>query len=242
MRLISTAIIVCSVLCLFSNIAYPKNYVCGVALGFPPYQFQRHGQPKGFDIDVIKVIAKRRGMNLIFLQDDWDLVVNKLRFGEIDFIAGMEVNEIRKRLFDFTPPYYHRYDVVFIKEDDMDTKTIEDLYNQIITGDRHSFIERDWQKKGINNKIRIMQTDNKRESMKLLRSGKTKAAIMPEAVGKYLAKQMGFKIKILVNPDPGSPVAIAVKKGNQDVLNELDTALQDLMKDDEIKALHNKWF
>lgn len=242
MQIISTTIILCTAFFLFSDIAYPKNYVCGIASGFPPYQFQKNGHARGFDADLAKLIAKQLNIKIDFLQDDWDHVVNKLRFGKIDFISGMEVNELRKKLFDFTHPYYHRYDVVFIKEDDKKIHRVEDLYNEIITGDRHSFIELYWQKKGIKNNFRIMQTQTKRKSMELLHSGKTRAAIMPKAVGHYLARQMGVNIRILINPDPGSPVAIAVKKGNKELLERLNTALQKLISDGEINAIQNKWF
>ncbi len=242
MRIISTTIILCAAVFLFSNIASPKNYVCGIASGFPPYQFQENGVAIGFDADLTRLLAKKLNIKIIFLQDDWDHVVNKLRFGKIDFIAGMEINMLRKKLFDFTQPYYHRYDVVLIKEEDKEIHRVEDLYNKLITGDRHSFIELYWGEKGIKNKIRIMQTENKRKSMELLHSGKTRAAIMPKAVGHYLGKQMGVKIKILINPDPGSPVAIAVKKGNNELLEQLDTALQGLIRAGKIKDLRNNWF
>ncbi len=241
MRKISTAIFACSAVFLLSSAAYPEKFTCGIASGFPPYQFQIDGHPAGVDIDVARLIAQRLNVTFVFLQDDWDHIFNKLRSGKIDFIAGIEINPVRKQLFEFTTPYYRRYDVVFIKEGDRDIQNIEDLYNEIITGDRHSFIELDWEKKGIKNNIRIMQTKTKRHSMELLHSGKTKAAIMPKAVGQYLATQMGFKVKILINPDPGSPVAMAVKKGNTQLLEKLNTALQELITDGKIQALHNKW-
>lgn len=221
---------------------FPDELVCGVATGYPPYQFQENGLVTGFDADVARLVFSRLNMEFRFKQEKWDDVFALLRLGEIDLIVGMEINEARKPFFEFSKEYYHRHDVVFIRADNNDVKSVEDLYEQIITGDRHSSVEILWQKKGIKEKIRIMETESKETSMKLLYEGKTKAAIMPEAVGYYLAKQIGLNVKILDSPDQGSPVAIAVKKKNTGLMKILDKALQELIAEGEIDRLYKKWF
>ncbi|MCG8685030.1 MAG: transporter substrate-binding domain-containing protein [Desulfobacterales bacterium] len=235
-------LMICLFLLLFSSTSQARELVCGIAKGFPPYQFSIKGKPAGFDAEVVRLISQKLNREITFIQEDWDHVVNLLRFGSIDFIAGMEINDLRMQLFDFTRAYYHRYDVVFIREDDKRIKTVEDLYNEIITGDRHSFVELDWEKKGIKNKIRIMQTGTKQESMTLLGSGTTRAAIMPKAVGIFLANQMDLRVKILINSDPGSRVGLAVAKGNQKLLSLIDQVLVQLIHSKQVDRLYNKWF
>lgn len=230
------------ILILSSGQLSAQELVCGIAAGYPPYQFTEKGEVSGFDADVARLVFKRLDKKFIFVQKNWDDVFGMLRIGDIDLIVGMEMNERRKPFFDFTREYYFRHDVVFIRADNQEITKIEDLYGQFITGDRHSFVELHWEKMGIKEKIRIMQTDTKDKSMQLLYEGKTKAAVMPEAVGFYLSKGMGFKVRILDSPDPGSPVAIAVKKGNKDLLKIIDQALQDLMDEGEIKKLYKAWF
>lgn len=221
---------------------FSDELVCGIATGYPPYQFQENGIVTGFDADVARLVFSRLNMKFRFMQEKWDDVFALLRLGEIDLIVGMEINESRKSFFEFSKEYYHRHDVVFIRADNKEIKRVEDLYEQIITGDRHSSVEIIWQKKGIKERIRVMQTESKEKSMKLLYEGKTKAAIMPEAVGYYLAKQIGLHIRILDSPDPGSPVAIAVKRKNTDLMMILDKALQELITEGEIDRLYKKWF
>ncbi|WP_027359597.1 transporter substrate-binding domain-containing protein [Desulforegula conservatrix] len=220
----------------------PNELICGIATGYPPYQFQKNGIVTGFDADVARLVLNRMNMKFRFMQDKWDDIVALLRLGEIDLIVGMEINESRKPFFEFSKEYYIRHDVVFIRADNKDIKHIRDLYDQFITGDRHSFVEILWEKQGIKQKIRIIQTASKEESMKLLYEGRTKAAIMPEAVGYYLAKQIGLHVRILDSPDPGSPVAIAVKKKNTDLIGILDKTLHELIAEGEIDRLYKKWF
>ncbi|QDF74778.1 MULTISPECIES: transporter substrate-binding domain-containing protein [Shewanella] len=215
---------------------------CGVATGFPPYQFSLNGETTGFDADVARLIFKRLSLPFQFRQQAWDLVFNELRFGDIEVIAGMEVNALRAKFFEFTQPYYHRYDVIFILEDNQQITKLEDLHNEFVSGDRHSYIETHWKELGTLYDFRIIGTQSKEKSMQMLKEGRIQAAIMPKAVGFYLARQMGIKVKILDNPDPGSPVAFAVKRGNQALLTQIDTALGILIAEGEIQRLYEKWF
>jgi len=115
----------------FADAVCSEDLICGIAEEFPPYQFKENGETSGFDAEVARLVFERLDEKFIFFQDQWDSVFNDLRYGKIDFVTGMEIIEIRKKLFDFTTPYSHRYDVVFIREDNKKIKTIEDLYNII---------------------------------------------------------------------------------------------------------------
>ena len=213
----------------------------GAASGFPPYQFVLQGEPAGFDTDVARAVAKRLGRQASFVQGEWDNVVSLLRIGRIEVIVGMEVNEFRRTYFDFSTPYSRRHDAVFVLAASR-ARAVEDLFGQIITGDRHSFVELLWREKDIHRRIRISQTGSKEEAMHLLAAGKTAAAIMPLEVGRYLATKMGIDVRVLSNPDPGSEVAIALRKGQPRLKAELDAALADIRDSGELDAIARKWF
>jgi len=218
-----------------------EHMTCGVATGFPPYQFAIDGEPAGFDVDVAKAVCARLDASARFEQGEWDNVVSMLLFGRIDMVVGMEVNTFRHEYFEFSTPYAKRHDVVFVSANSTVT-SVEDLFGLIITGDRHSFVELLWKKEGIHHKIRIMQAKTKEDSMDLLARGETTAAIMPLEVGKYLAKQRGLKIRVLMSPDPGSEVAIALRKGQPELLKRINEALLEMQTDGELSALSRKRF
>jgi ABC-type amino acid transport substrate-binding protein len=219
----------------------PPALIIGAASGFPPYQFAVDGQPAGFDVDVAKAIAGRLGVEARFVQGEWDNVVSMLRFGRIDVIVGMEVNAFRRGYFDFSAPYAKRHDAVFVLANSP-ASSVEDLFGQVVTGDRHSFVELLWREQGIHRKIRVTQTPTKEEAMRLLAEGKTVAAIMPLGVGRYLAREAGVDVRVLLNPDPGSEVAIALRKGQARQLAEMNAALRDIRDNGELDAIVRKWF
>jgi len=238
-RLVQILILI--LLCPGMAAARTKTLAIGVASGFPPYQFTVHGRPAGFDADVAGAVAARLGMEARFVQGDWDSVVSMLRIGRIDIIAGMEVNEFRLAYFDFTKPYSRRHDAVFVTANST-ASGVEDLFGRIITGDRHSYVELLWRKEGILSRIRVTQTKTKEEAMRLLAAGKTAAAIMPLEVGRYLARESGTDVKVLTVPDPGSDVAIALRKDQSRLREDMDAALADMRASGELDALARKWF
>jgi len=90
--------------------------------------------------------------------------------------------------------------------------------------------------------IRLRQTDSKEESMNLLKSGEVTAVIAPKEVGLYLAKKLNVNVSIIEELKQGSPVGIAVKKGNTQTLNILNKALKQLIQNGDIDKLYRQWF
>ena len=163
-----------------SNSVFAKDtYTCGLANGYPPYQFKENEKATGFDTGVIKAIFENIDAQLKLSQTEWDTVVGSVRFGKIDCAIGMGINDTRKMHFDFTIPYYERKSAVFILKSNNQIKSIEDLDGKLITGDRHSFVEVLLKEKGL--KPRMKQTKSKEESMRLLKSGRFQAVIAPKA-------------------------------------------------------------
>lgn len=227
------------------SFAFRSNqYKCGIAEGFPPYQFKNEAEKAaGFDVESIKLIFQEAKKHVHFCQMNWGDIVGNLAFtNELDCAGGMEICDVRKRYFDFTAPYYNRKTAVFIRADNFRVDKLEDLVGKQIAGDKHSLIEALLEKKGIKSSIRIRQTERKEESMQLLKNGDVTAVIVPKAVGFYLAKQLDFKIRSLEEAEISSPVAIAVKKGNSQLLTILDTAVQKLVDEGKIDKLYQNCF
>ena len=220
-----------------------ESYVSGISSGFPPYQFQNNkNETTGFDAEVIRLLFQKMEKELTFQQMKWADVIGTLMFtNKLDCVTGMEINDARKKHFDFTSPYYFRKAALFIRSENNSIKRLEDLVGKTIAGDKDSYLETLLEKKGIRKDIRIKQTRSKEESMRLLKTGEFSAMIAPKWVGLYLAKQLHVDVKIVAEAEQGTPVAIAVKKGNLQLLNMLEKQLQTLIKEGEIRKLQQDW-
>ncbi|MBP1694498.1 MAG: glnH2, partial [Chloroflexi bacterium] len=56
-----------------------------------------------------------------------------------------------------------------------------------------------------------------------------------------LAKNQGLKVALVTGETVAAPQAIAVKKGNTELLNKINTALAAMVQDGFIKQLQQKW-
>lgn len=213
-----------------------------LADGYPPYQFKNDaGEPVGIDVDIVKLLGERLGIAIEIVQGPWDSMVTALRLGEVECIGGMEINEKRQRIFDFTTPYYSRKGVVFTLSENTMVQNLHDLQKKIIAGDRQSYVDYLLADLGLKNKIRIRHTKSKDQSMQLLQRGEVVAVVAPKAVGFYLAKKYGLSVRIINDSDPGTPVGLAVSKGESELLQRLESALSGLREQGRIAEVLKKW-
>ena len=63
--------------------------------------------PKGYDVQIARIIADQLGLELVVVKMDWDGLIEALNQGQIDaIIAGMADTESRKEAINFTSPYH----------------------------------------------------------------------------------------------------------------------------------------
>lgn len=219
-----------------------EEIIFALAKGYPPYQFQSElGVPVGVDVEVIKLLADQMDIEIKIVQGPWDEMVAALRLGQVDCVGGMEINEKRQRVFDFTTPYYSRSGAVFTLKENQSIRNFVDLTRKFVAGDRHSYVDALWADLGLKQRIRIRHTESKDHSIQLLKRGEVVAVVAPKAVGYYLAAKHEISVRIIDGSDPGTPVGLAVSKGNTQLLERLESALKALREDGKIDAVMAKW-
>lgn len=88
---------------------------------FEPFEYKQGSEFTGIDIEVMKLIADRLGMNLVIDNMDFEAVVSTVQAGNADVAAaGLTVNEGRKQQVDFTASYYKASQKIIVKADNKD--------------------------------------------------------------------------------------------------------------------------
>jgi polar amino acid transport system substrate-binding protein len=213
--------------------------VCGVALGFPPYQFQgSNGLPQGIDVEVASLVFSKLDLPYQIEQANWDDLFLSLihKTGRVRVLAGAELNDERKVYMAFSHPYYTRFAGIFVRKESK-FFTLADLQKKKITGDRASFIEA-YVKRG---DIRLVPTQTKEESFQLLAQGQVDAVIAPLEVGHWVAKKMSLSIRVLPERDKGSPVAFAVEKTDRALADRISKVTDELLKNGKIREIMKKY-
>lgn len=210
----------------------------------PPFEFfNADNQLAGFDLELAKAICKRMQQQCVFMNNDFDRLLPSLKFGLYDVvISGLDVTKERQEEVDFTDPYYANAATLIASAGRF--SHIEQLKGKRIgVGDKtthQAWLTSTWPE------MVAVSYDNYQNTLLDIRNNRIDAMLgdtpsmhevlksHPElsAVGEPIADRHFF----------GYGVAMAVRKGNDEMRLNLNGALQSLRKDGTLQQLQRHWF
>ncbi len=212
--------------------------VLGTSADYAPYEFHKEINGKdeivGFDVAIAKEIAKDLGVELEIKDMKFDGLLAALNSGNIDFIvAGMTPTEERKKSVDFTNIYYTAVQTLMVKAEDKDSiKSLEDLKGKKIGAQKGSIQEE------IANDIegaQVKSLGKVSDLMLELKNDKVDGLVVELPVASaYVSKNKDLALADVQFEDEVGGSAIAIKKGNNDLVEAINTTLDKLIKDDSI--------
>ena len=187
---------------------------CAISVGYPPFQYTIENFPAGIDNRIVQEFNRTSSIKIKLTPMIWDEALSQLFFTKkIQCVFGMEINDARDQRYLITKPIYQRRSALFVLADS-DISSLDDLIGKKIATDLDSQLETELKKSKKYRDIRFASTQSKAESLIQLKSKTVKAAIMPERVGLYLARELGVEIKILHKAKIPTRVGIALNKDN----------------------------
>ena len=221
----------------------------GIDESFPPMVF-RDAQSKltGYDIELMREVLIRTGIkesDIAHTPVNWQQKHIELNDKKsVDMLwSGLNISEERKKDFDFTVPYLDNDQVIVVLENSP-VNNKADLGGLTVgaqTGSSLLPILRDFQ--GTNGKIaKIVEYPDYGSILVGLMEGKIDAGVMGGVASYYYLKSTPGKFRQLDETLGHTFMAVAVRKGNTELLNNLNKALESAKADGTIKALNEKWF
>ncbi len=216
-----------------------KVLVMATNAEFPPYEYHDGGDIVGIDVEVAEAIAGKLGITLEVDDIAFDSIIPELESGKADIgVAGMTVNEDRLKNVDFTDPYTTASQVIIVKEDS-EIAGPDDLKGKYIgvqlgtTGDIYAS---DYEADGST----IERYNKGFEAVQAMQQGKIDAVVIDQEPAKVFVSQ-NEGIKILDEALTVEEYAIAVKKGNTELLDQVNGALAELKESGELQAIIDKY-
>lgn len=205
---------------------------------FAPWEYYEGDKIVGIDPEIAQAIADKLGMTLEIEDMAFDSIIPAVTSGKADFgAAGMTVDEDRMVFVDFTDTYANASQVIIVKEtseiagsaDLADKKigvqlgTTGDLLATDLAGDGN--VER--YNKGF-------------EAVQALLQDKIDAVVIDSAPANVFVEQ-SQGLKVCDEAMSQEEYAIAVAKGNTELLDKINGALKELKEDGTIDAIMNKY-
>jgi len=204
---------------------------------FPPYEYHDNNEIVGIDAEIMKAVAEKMECQLKIEDIAFDSIIPEVTSGKADVgVAGMTVTEDRKASVDFSDTYAHASQVIIVKNDsaiagpdDMKGKTIG--VQQGTTGDIYVSDEEG---------VTVERYNKGMEAIQALSQSKIDAVVIDGEPAKVFVKEVSG-LKILDKSYTDEDYAIAVKKGNTKLLENVNAALKDLKSAGKIDEIINKY-
>lgn len=221
---------------------------------FPPFESLEGNKPVGFDIDLIDAIAKEMGYDGAKITHmDFNSVIPSVQTGKYDCaIAGLTIDEDRKEKVDFSNKYFNASQAIIYKGE---TKTFadENAVWEFLKGKKIGVA------KGFSGDLLIQDeiaegklkdtgaTSKQYQTGGLavtdLANGKVDVVVIDKDPAQAFAKKFANKgIKADNTALGNEEYAIAVQKGNTELLNKINKALQTLKDNGQFDKIMNKYF
>ena len=217
----------------------PGKLIMSTNAAFPPYEMTTDsGEFEGIDIEPAQAIADKLGLELQIDDMDFDAALLAVQQGKSDMVmAGVTVTDERQNVMDFTDSYATGIQFIIVKEDS-DIASVDDLAGKKIGTQRgttgYLYCSDDF---GDEN---VVAYDDGLTAVQMLNNGQVDCVVIDNAPAKeFIAANPG--LKLLDTAYVEESYAIGIGKGNTELKDAINTALEELKADGTLQAIVDKY-
>ncbi|AJG23873.1 glutamine ABC transporter substrate-binding protein [Cupriavidus basilensis] len=207
---------------------------------FPPMEFVENGKRTGFDVELVEALAKTMGKRVEWTDIDFKGLIPGLISRRFDMaVSGIYITEERRKVVDFTDPYYTGGLVALVKSGNTAINTPADLNGKKVSvqvGTKSvNFLRENYPQ------VQRVEVEKNQEMFNLVEIGRADAAVTGKpAAMQYVKARGGMRVveKALTTEEYG----MAVRKDTPELTRAVNAALTKLKADGTYAQLVQKWF
>ena len=221
----------------------------GTEGAYPPFNnLTSDGKLEGFDIDIARALCEQMNAECEFVTQDWDGIIPALQAGKFDaIIASMSITPERMEKVDFTNKYYNTPPAIAAPKDtDIAGVTKEDLAGKTI-GVQGSTTHFNYSEQTYtDSEVRAYPTAQ--EYQLDLANGRLDAVNDDVSVlQEWLDSPEGECCKLVGTVTPvaeihGPGAGIAVRKGETELVEKFNAAIDAIRASGKYKEINDKYF
>ncbi len=206
-----------------------------------PYVFADPKIPSrliGFEVDIINEVCDKLGMKGKHVQNQWDGLIPGLKRGDYDIVInGIEITSDRKKVVNFSLPYYLTYQQLVIRSGQKGIQTMSDLVGKKVGTLKASLAERMLRAEG---GINVRTYDSEQNSYQDLKNGRLDAVLIDEPVAKYYAG-WNPELELVGQPIGEVSYGIVVPKEDTLLLKRINEALREIAQSGRLREILEQW-
>ena len=215
--------------------------VC-TSLPYEPFEVEKNNQIVGFDIDLVDAVAKANKLKTNIVVTGFEGIQSgqALNSGKCDIaIAGMTITPERKKVIDFSDPYFDATQALLTKDKSVDSmEALSGKTLGVMSGTTREL----YAKKNAPKDATVKSFENLGVQTQALKAGTVDAIIQDNGpLLDYAKKNPDTQVTAEFNT--GEQYGMAVKKGgNDELLKSINDTLAKLKDDGTYDDIYKKWF
>ncbi|HVW99680.1 MAG TPA: transporter substrate-binding domain-containing protein, partial [Candidatus Babeliaceae bacterium] len=222
------------------DLSIPEPVIIGTSADFPPLSYKQNGEVIGFDIDVVKEVARRLGSTIIIKDMPFDMLIPQLQLGNIHIIAaGMVATPARQERAAFTKPYLTQDYLVAVTLPEVTLKDLHDLDNKTVIVNQG--YTADSYMSQIPGPI-LQRLPTVADALLALKTGRAFAFVTSYNTLLPVFEQYGKSaFSVYQIPETHEQVSLAITKCYPELIKKAESAIEQIKTDGTISQLKEKW-
>ncbi len=218
----------------------------GFEAGYMPFEMtDKKGSFVGFDMDMVKEMAKAMGVKLVPVNTAWDGIIPALITDKFDIIvSGMTITQERNLKINFAEPYIVVGQTILVSSKHLGkVQSYKDLNDAKFTITSKLGTTGEQAVKRMIPKAKYKSFEGETEAVLEALNGNADAFVYDLPQCAVFWAQHGPKGKMFFLDDPFTfePLAWAINKGDPDFMNWLNNFLRQVKNDGRYDRIYDKW-
>jgi len=214
-------------------------------LDTPPFAFVENFKNTGFEIDLGEAIGKELGRPVKWVKQSFNIpaFASTLASGRVDAVlSSMTITDARKQYFDFTRPYFRTSLAVAAPRDvDWNSQNFKNgLSSKVRVGVLRRSTGEEWARKNLKATRKTYNTPDR--LARALKNREVGIILIDKPILIWTMANRHYKFKIVEEDLDHQDYGIGVSKSNQELLSELNSALEKLDADGVYDSIYEKWY
>ncbi|WP_114570915.1 transporter substrate-binding domain-containing protein [Exiguobacterium flavidum] len=208
------------------------------------YHDEETNKLTGYDVEVVKEIAKRIDVKVTFKEMGFDGMLTSVDSGQVDLAANdITITDERKTKFSFSQPYKYTYGTAIVRKSDLSgISSIEDLKGKRAAGEATTTYMAIAKKYGAEEVTYDNATND--QYLRDVSTGRTDV-ILNDYYLQTLALAYFKDLDITIHPDIAynpSEVGLIMDLDNKELQSEVNAALTEMKKDGTLAKLSKTFY
>ncbi|HEY5563769.1 MAG TPA: transporter substrate-binding domain-containing protein [Clostridiaceae bacterium] len=220
-----------------------KTLIVGMELAYPPFETKdTNGNPSGISTDLAKDLAKYLGEPVKIENIAWTGLIPSLQTGKVDaVISSMTITDERKKTVDFSDPYAHSYLALLVNKKSVVTTSADLNKKGIVVDVKIGTTANTYAEKNLTNAtVNVLASEN--ACVTEVVQGKADVFIYDQlTIYRQNQSNLDSTKAIMIPIQDKENWGIAVKKGNSELLNKINSFIAKYKSDGGFEKLTQKY-